>query len=76
MVKLRERCILEVAAAKPVPAPAPAPQRSTSVSHEWWLWTAIGVVALGAAGLTTYLVVRDRTGELPTITCTATSCAP
>ena len=37
------------AATRPVPAPAPvAEEESSPLYTKWWLWTAVGVVAVGA----------------------------
>jgi tetratricopeptide (TPR) repeat protein len=32
-----------------VPEPSPEPEAGASVFHRWWFWTAVGVVAAGAA---------------------------
>jgi hypothetical protein len=81
LVQLRERCVLEIHAqrkdsvATPVPLPPPPPI-TTPITHRWWFWTAVGVVAAAAAGAT-YEVMRDHgPAQLPPITCGATGCVP
>ena len=77
LIALRERCVLELQARRTPPArearPAPPPR---SLAHRWWFWTAIGAVAVAAAGAT-YLAVHDGgPAQLPTITCGPTGCTP
>ncbi|MBV8761067.1 MAG: hypothetical protein JO257_27475 [Deltaproteobacteria bacterium] len=76
MVQLREHCIVELHAqhAPPPAAAAPATE-ATPITHRWWLWTAVGVVAV-AAGVTTYALVHDPgPATLPSVTCGTTGCA-
>ena len=77
MVQLREHCVVDLHAqhAQPAQPPAAPPPESTPITHRWWLWTAVGVVAV-AAGVTTYAVVHDPgPSTLPAITCGTTGCA-
>lgn len=84
MVQLRQRCVLELHA-KPAPetahavgpaaAPAgPAPSQDTPITHRWWLWAAVGAVAVTAASVT-YAAVHDSgPPQLHTVTCSPTGC--
>ncbi len=75
MVQLREHCVVELHAQRaPAPAaPAPAPE-ATPLTHRWWLWTAVGVAVVAAAGVT-YAAVHDPgPATLPAITCGTTGC--
>jgi hypothetical protein len=74
MVQLRQRCVLELHAQR-APAPAPAPAREeTPISHRWWLWAAVGAVAVTAAGVT-YAATRDGgPAQLHVVTCSPTGC--
>lgn len=75
MVQLREHCVIELHAqgAPAQPAPAPAPE-TTPITHRWWLWTAVGVAVVAAAGVT-YAVVHDPgPATLPAVTCGTTGC--
>ena len=82
LTALRAHCVLELQArshlehARPAPAPAPAPRSSRPLSHRWWFWTAIGAVALTAAGVTYLAVHDDGPAQLPAITCGASGCMP
>jgi hypothetical protein len=72
VIALRTRCV------EPAPAPPPAPPPpppEPSIVHRWWLWTAIGAVALTAAGVT-YGLTRGGDPRLPPVTCTPTGCHP
>lgn len=40
----------------------------------WWLWTAVGAVAIGAVA--TYELTRGGGGALPPVTCDASGCHP
>lgn len=78
MVQLRQHCVLELHAKRtPEPAtaaPAPAPAEETPITHRWWLWAAVGVVAVTAAGVT-YAAVHDSgPPQLHTVTCSPTGC--
>lgn len=76
MVQLREHCVVELHAQRPPaqPAPAPAPE-ATPITHRWWLWTAVGVAVVAAAGVT-YAVAHDPgPSTLPAVTCGTTGCA-
>ena len=84
MVALRTRCVDTPTPPAPSPtlpsptpptaAPAPPPA-SPSITHRWWFWTAIGAVALTAAGVT-YGLTRGDDPRLPPITCGPTGCHP
>ncbi|HEX3757306.1 MAG TPA: hypothetical protein VHW23_01310 [Kofleriaceae bacterium] len=85
---LRERCLRSVrdsaartvepgaAAAAPSPpaAPPPAPAEP-SLFRRWWFWTAVGAVAITAAGAT-YALTRDPPPRLPRVTCDPAGCHP
>jgi len=76
MVQLRQHCVLELHAKRaPETAPAaPPPQDETPITHRWWLWAAVGVVAATAAGVT-YAAVHDSgPPQLHTVTCSPTGC--
>jgi len=53
-----------------VAAPAERP-----IYQRWWFWTAVGAVAITAAGVT-YGLTRDGDARLPPVTCGATGCHP
>ena len=78
VIALRTRCV-EPAPAPLPPAPAPPPPAppppEPSITHRWWFWTAIGAVALTAAGVT-YGLTRGGDPRLPPVTCTPTGCHP
>lgn len=75
MVQLRERCILEVKATQPAPGVTTINHDDTPITHRWWLWTAIGAVALAAVGVTTYALVHDNgPAMLPGISCGPSGC--
>ena len=79
LVTLREHCVLELQArSHPVHAAAapPPPPAARPLTHRWWFWTAIGAVALTAAGVTYALVRDDGPAQLPAITCGASGCTP
>lgn len=81
LVKVREHCVLELQAGRAPPphraGPAtPPPRATTPISHRWWFWTAIGAVALTAAGATYVLVHDDGPAQLPVVTCGTTGCMP
>lgn len=69
---LRERC-LRSARANPVVAAAAPPPADPPLYQRWWLWTAIGAVAILAAG-TTYALARDAPPRLPPVTCDPAGC--
>ncbi|MDB4956676.1 MAG: hypothetical protein JWO36_4245 [Myxococcales bacterium] len=46
-----------------------------SITREWWFWTAVGAVAITAAGVT-YGLTRDSESQLPAIHCDQTGCHP
>jgi tetratricopeptide (TPR) repeat protein len=48
------------------PPPAPAAPHESSLAHQWWFWTAIGVAAV-AGVVTAVLVTRDPT-DVPSTT--------
>lgn len=52
----------------PPAAPADAP-----LTRRWWFWTAIGAVAITAAGVT-YGLTRDGPSRLPIVVCDASGC--
>lgn len=52
-----------------VAAPEPRP-----LYRRWWLWTAVGAVAIGAVA--TYELTRGGRGALPAITCDPNGCHP
>lgn len=85
---LRERCLRSASAARPgetgatVPAasqvaaaPAAPPPAEPPVYRRWWLWTAVGALAILAAG-TTYALTRDAPSRLPPVTCAPAGCHP
>jgi hypothetical protein len=45
------------------------------VYRRWWLWTAVGALAILAAG-TTYALTRDAPSRLPPVTCAPAGCHP
>jgi hypothetical protein len=64
------------ASAAPRASPsAPPPPADPPVYRRWWFWTAIGAVALTAAG-TTYALTRDAPSRLPPVTCGPAGCHP
>jgi hypothetical protein len=77
VIALRTRCVepSPPAAAVAAPAPAPAPEPSPPLIHRWWFWTAIGAVAITAAGVT-YGLTRGGDPRLPPVTCGPTGCHP
>jgi hypothetical protein len=62
-------------ASPPVAPPAAPPPADPPVYRRWWFWTAIGAVALTAAG-TTYALTRDPASRLPPVTCDPAGCHP
>lgn len=74
MVQLRQRCVLELHAQHATaPAPAPPPEE-TPITHRWWLWAAVGAVAVTAVGVT-YAAVHDSgPAQLHVVTCSPTGC--
>jgi hypothetical protein len=54
---------------------APPPPAERPVYRRWWFWTAIGAVAITAAG-TTYALTRDAPSRLPPVTCGPAGCHP
>lgn len=59
----------------PVAAPAAPPPADPPLFRRWWLWTAVGAVAILAAG-TTYALTRDAPSRLPPVTCDPAGCHP
>ena len=78
LTALRANCVLELQARSHLEhakAPPPAPPREDRpLTHRWWFWTAIGAVALTAAGVTYLAVHDDGPAQLPAITCGASGC--
>jgi hypothetical protein len=70
MVAQRQQCVQE---AQVQPPPAPAPTESKPVYGRWWFWTAVGVVAVAAVGVT-YAATRDDVSMLPPIRCNPGGC--
>lgn len=52
-----------------------APARSTPLVRRWWFWTAVGALAITAAGVT-YELTRDSASRLPALTCDGSGCHP
>jgi Flp pilus assembly protein TadD len=81
LVALRAGCLAPASdAASPHVAPhtapaAPAEPDATPVYRRWWFWTAIGAVAVTAAGVT-YGLTRGGDARLPPVTCDAGGCHP
>lgn len=61
--------------AVPVATTPPPPPADPPVYRRWWFWTAIGAVAITAAG-TTYALTRDAPSRLPPVTCGPAGCHP
>jgi hypothetical protein len=58
------------------PAMSPtSPPADPPLYRRWWLWTAVGAVAILAAG-TTYALTRDAPARLPPVTCDPAGCHP
>ncbi|HEY0194709.1 MAG TPA: hypothetical protein VGC42_26535 [Kofleriaceae bacterium] len=81
LIALRAGCLQPREAVAPVtviapPAPRPAPAEPTPVTHRWWFWTAVGAVAITAAGVTYGLTRSDGDARLPPVTCDAAGCRP
>jgi hypothetical protein len=56
------------------PAMSPTSQPADPpLYRRWWLWTAVGAVAILAAG-TTYALTRDSPARLPPVTCDPAGC--
>jgi tetratricopeptide (TPR) repeat protein len=49
---------------------------STSITHRWWFWLAIGAVAATAGGLIYEASQGDTPPGLPPVTCTSSGCHP
>lgn len=65
-------------ASAPAASPAAsgaAPPADPPLFRRWWLWTAVGAVAILAAG-TTYALTRDAPSRLPPVTCDPAGCHP
>jgi hypothetical protein len=75
LLALRAECLPPGPAAAATPGAAPEPSPEPSVVRRWWFWTAIGVVAVTAAGVT-YGVTRGGDARLPPITCGPAGCRP
>jgi hypothetical protein len=70
LLAARQQCVHE---AQPSPPPPPPPE-PTPVVRRWWFWTAVGVVAVAAVGVT---VAATRGGDesvLPPIRCNPGGC--
>jgi hypothetical protein len=51
---------LQIKGLPPPPQVARAPEESPDAWYrKWWFWTAVGVVALGAAATTTWILLPD-----------------
>ena len=79
MTVTRARYALGVALS-PVLSDQPTDQRGDQrgdrpIYGRWWFWTAVGAVAITAAGVT-YAVTRDAGARLPLVTCDPTGCRP
>jgi hypothetical protein len=72
---LRERCLRSARAPAAGPSPAASPPADPPLFRRWWLWTAVGAVAILAAG-TTYALTRDGPPRLPRVTCDPAGCRP
>jgi len=74
---LRERCLAPGPAATPGAAIRSdgAPPAETPVIRRWWLWAAIGAVAITAAGAS-YALTRGGDARLPPVTCDPAGCRP
>jgi hypothetical protein len=53
-----------------VPTGGPPP-----LYRRWWLWAAVGAVAITAAGVA-FAVTRGSEARLPPVTCDPTGCHP
>jgi hypothetical protein len=71
MVAHRQQCVQQ---AQPQQPPPPPPSEATPVYGRWWFWTAVGVVAISAVGVT-YAATRDsNVSTLPPIRCNPSGC--
>lgn len=71
MAAQRQLCVEQE---KPQEPPPPPPAEATPVYGRWWFWTAVGVVAIAAVGVT-YAVTSDSgVSMLPPIRCNPGGC--
>jgi len=71
MVAARQQCVQEAQPVALAPAPPPEP---TPVYHRWWFWTAVGVVAVAAVGVTIAATHGGDESTLPPIKCSPGGC--
>jgi tetratricopeptide (TPR) repeat protein len=73
LIAARQQCEHPVQAA-PV-APVAPPPASPPIYHRWWFWTAVGVVAAAAVGVTVAAVTHSSDeSTLPPIKCGPGGC--
>jgi hypothetical protein len=71
LIAARQQC--EHPTQQPV-APPPPPPEETPVYHRWWFWTAVGVVAVAAVGVTVAVTRGSDESMLPPIKCSPGGC--
>jgi cytochrome c-type biogenesis protein CcmH/NrfG len=69
LIAARQQCVHEAQ-----PAPLPVAPEQPPVYHRWWFWTAIGVVAVAAVGVTVAVTHGSDEATLPPIRCSPGGC--
>jgi len=72
VVAARQECVASSQPTQPPPPPPPPPE-SHPIYTKWWFWTAVGAVAVAAAGVT-FAVTRGGDTILPPIHCNPGGC--
>ena len=71
LVAARQQCVSTSQAAPPPPPPV---HEETPVYRRWWFWTAVGVVAVAAVGVTVAATHGSGEAVLPPIRCSPGGC--
>ena len=71
LVAARQQCLQE---AQPAPVAPPPTEEPAPIYHRWWFWTAVGVVAVAAVGVTIAATRGSSEAMLPPIHCNPGGC--